>query len=196
LKDDQIERLENGSFGSRRMMVDSATFPSAIGRADQNGGSISSANGIDTASLIAAMPMQQTSVAHALEGRSTFSKLWISVLLFVWFSSCVVGTLVNKRLMDVFAYPSTLTAIHLFTGAMIDVGLLYGKGTHVLLSRRMLLVSAPVAAALCFGKTLTFMSYVKVPASLTHTVKVCRAVLCIPAPTAWSCCITVRLQNR
>ena len=95
----------------------------------------------------------------------------VSCLLVIWFGACLVSAVTNKRIMTEFNSPSLLTSIHLLTGLLIDAVLIHSRRIVCPLNRSILLYAIPVAVSLCFGKTLTFVSYAKVPASLTHTVK-------------------------
>eukprot|EP01006_Ploeotia_vitrea_P033516 TRINITY_DN65566_c9_g1_i1.p1 TRINITY_DN65566_c9_g1~~TRINITY_DN65566_c9_g1_i1.p1 ORF type:complete len:633 (+),score=275.07 TRINITY_DN65566_c9_g1_i1:14-1912(+) len=102
--------------------------------------------------------------------------MFIATLLCLWYMAACIGTIVNKRIMKVFAYPGSLTFIHLITGATLDALILRMRGMLVLNMKRdklftLIRACLPVAFALTFAKTFTYVSYGKVPASLTHTVK-------------------------
>jgi solute carrier family 35, member E1 len=86
--------------------------------------------------------------------------------------------------MQLFPYPSLLTLLHLSTSVIFDIVWLYSRGTptpslHSDRGRVLLRAVAPVAFTLVFTKCLTYMSYVKVPASLTHTIKASAPVFAV-----------------
>jgi hypothetical protein len=103
----------------------------------------------------------------------TGEKIYLLWLVLVWYGSCVLGTLVNARMMGYeFAFPITLTVIHLLVGAVVDWAWVLQRSVAMPMSKGVLLYSVPVAVALTVTKCFTFVSYAKVPASLTHTVRV------------------------
>ena len=101
------------------------------------------------------------------------SLLWIALLLLVWFSSSIVSTLINKMLMIHFPYPVTISAVHMLSSVVVDWFIVLSRGLSLAPFRwDVFWQCVPVAATINFGKTLTYVSYGMVPASLTHTAKV------------------------
>lgn len=95
-----------------------------------------------------------------------------ALLLFVWMCSAIASTLTNKTLMNVFPYSVTLTLIHLLASVTVDSIIIYYRNLSLLpFNKQLFIQTLPVAAAINFSKTLTYMSYGYVPASLTHTAK-------------------------
>jgi solute carrier family 35 protein E1 len=92
-------------------------------------------------------------------------------LLAIWFSSSVCSTLVNKDLMDRFPYAVTLSAVHMLSSALVDLAIVWYRGLNIQFRKDVLWGCLPVALTINFGKTLTYVSYGLVPASLTHTAK-------------------------
>jgi hypothetical protein len=99
------------------------------------------------------------------------SALLSAFLLTVWFSSSVCSTLVNKTLMDSFPYAVTLAAVHMASAALVDAGFMVWRGLPFTFRKDIFISCLPIALMINFGKTLTYVSYGMVPASLTHTAK-------------------------
>lgn len=95
----------------------------------------------------------------------------IMILSFLWYSSAVVGTVTNKKIMKVFPYPVALTVIHLCAGFLMDSFMVSRTYGRVVVRRDILWNCIPIALTLAFSKVLTYVSYGRVPVSLTHTVK-------------------------
>jgi hypothetical protein len=99
--------------------------------------------------------------------------VWLSLLLTVWFSSSIVSTLINKVLMVHFPYPVTISAVHMLSSVVVDWFIIVSRGLSLRPFRwDVFWQCLPVATTINFGKTLTYVSYGMVPASLTHTAKV------------------------
>lgn len=95
-----------------------------------------------------------------------------TLLLLVWLFSSVSSTLTNKSLMDAFPYSATLTLIQLLASVIVDMCIIYYRGLSLYpFNKQLFIETLPVAAAINFSKTLTYVSYAYVPASLTHTAK-------------------------
>ena len=109
----------------------------------------------------------------ALSGPRLDSSVWLSFLLFVWFSSSIASTLINKVLMMHFPYPVSISAVHMLSSVIVDWFIIVSRGLSLRPFRQDVFWQClPVAATINFGKTLTYVSYGMVPASLTHTAKV------------------------
>lgn len=104
-------------------------------------------------------------------GSSSPSMAWSATLLAIWFGTSVCSTLVNKSLMDEFPYAVTLSAVHMLSAALVDFAIVWSRGLSMQFRRDVLISCLPVALTITFGKTLTYVSYGMVPASLTHTAK-------------------------
>ena len=99
--------------------------------------------------------------------------VWLGFLLLVWFSSSILSTLVNAVLMKHFPYPVTISAVHMLSSVVVDWFIIVSRGLSLLPFRTDVFWQClPVATTINFGKTLTYVSYGMVPASLTHTAKV------------------------
>lgn len=99
--------------------------------------------------------------------------VWVTgILLFVWMISSVASTVTNKTLMTIFPYSATLTLVQITASCVVDyIIILYRRLSILPLNRPLLIQTLPVAASINFSKTLTYVSYGYVPASLTHTAK-------------------------
>lgn len=97
--------------------------------------------------------------------------LMSTCLLLIWFTSSLCSTLVNKGLMDTFPYAVTLSTVHMFSSACVDLAIVWYRGLNINFRRDVVWSSLPVASAINFGKIMTYVSYGLVPASLTHTAK-------------------------
>ena len=105
--------------------------------------------------------------------QKVLSPLILLCLLGLWYISCSFGAITNKSLMKEFHFPATLTYIHLITGSLFDLASIRSNGIPLDLVRDIPIIirSVPIALALSFGKSLTYLSYTNVPASLTATIK-------------------------
>jgi drug/metabolite transporter (DMT)-like permease len=132
------------------------------------------------------------------------------VLVVFWYLFATMGTLCNKQLMVMFPYPIILSTIQIMASAIFDFAYLRlslvgarraalssaanadpatapvapGAGAF-LLQRPIFLAAIPVAVALAFGKTLTYISYGKIPVSLTHTVKASSPIFSVILMRLW-----------
>ena len=117
--------------------------------------------------------MMGSKAALSLSSPRLGSSLWLSFLLFVWFSSSIASTLINKVLMMHFPYPVSISAVHMLSSVIVDWFIIVSRGLSLRPFRQdVFLQCLPVATTINFGKTLTYVSYGMVPASLTHTAKV------------------------
>jgi len=108
------------------------------------------------------------------------SMLVSGMLLSVWFLTSVCSTLVNKGLMDSFPFAVTLSAVHMASSGVVDLCIVYWRGLNVTHFRRdVFRACLPIALTIDFGKTLTYVSYGMVPASLTHTAKASSPVFAV-----------------
>jgi len=74
--------------------------------------------------------------------------------------------------MTIFPYSATLTLVQITASCVVDyIIILYRRLSILPLNRPLLIQTLPVAASINFSKTLTYVSYGYVPASLTHTAK-------------------------
>jgi solute carrier family 35 protein E1 len=99
--------------------------------------------------------------------------LWVTLLLLlVWIFSSVSSTLTNKTLMTLFPYSFTLTLIHLLASVIVDIAIIGYRGISIFpINKQLLYMVLPSAMSINCSKTLTYISYGYVPASLTHTAK-------------------------
>ena len=97
--------------------------------------------------------------------------LWMSFLLFVWFASSIVSTLINKVLMAHFPYPVTISFVHMLSSVVVDLFIIVSRGLTVRPFRRDIFWQClPVAATINFGHSPTQQPY-------TPTLPVSRAKL-------------------
>lgn len=89
----------------------------------------------------------------------------------LWFSTAVFGTIINKTLIQKFPYPITITALHLLAGIVFDAVITAHDKPRAAFTRKSYVSIMPAAFCLIGSKVFTYISYGKVPASLTHTVK-------------------------
>jgi drug/metabolite transporter (DMT)-like permease len=129
------------------------------------------------------------------------------VLVAFWYLFATMGTLCNKQLMVMFPYPIILSTIQIMASAIFDfaylrlslvgarraipanvdpaTALVAPSSGAFLLQRPIFLAAIPVAVALAFGKTLTYISYGKIPVSLTHTVKASSPIFSVILMRVW-----------
>lgn len=109
--------------------------------------------------------------SHIIEPYCDIKLLSYIVLMVIWFTSAVYGTIRNKEIVEHFPYPALLTASHFACGTFIDWAAMRARGLSIPFRFDLFLACVPVSILLTFSKTFTFVSYGHVPASLTHTIK-------------------------
>lgn len=106
-------------------------------------------------------------------------------LVVLWFTTAVVGTIVNKIIMEAFPFPITFSIVHLVAGGVFDYMILRKRKAHFTFCVGQLRSCFLNGFFFGMAKMLTYISYELVPVSLAHTVKSSGPVFSVMTTNIW-----------
>jgi len=111
-----------------------------------------------------------------------------STILFIvfWYLTAIVGTIINKIIMESFPFPITFSIFHLTASCAIDYCVLRKRIKQPFAFRYVVFRSCCLNGIFfALAKISTYLSYALVPVSLAHTVKSSGPVFTVIVTTVW-----------
>jgi len=111
-----------------------------------------------------------------------------STIFFIalWYLTAVIGTIINKLVMESFPFPITFSIFHLAASCLIDYLILSRRKKHPFTFRFCVWRSCFLNGIFfALAKISTYLSYELVPVSLAHTVKSSGPVFTVITATLW-----------
>jgi len=103
-----------------------------------------------------------------------------------WYLTAIVGTIINKIIMESFPFPITFSIFHLIASCTIDFCVLRKRIKQPFVFRYVVFRSCFLNGLFfALAKISTYLSYVLVPVSLAHTVKSSGPVFTVIVATVW-----------